>query len=50
MRPAMITPIGETATGTRSGSVPIGRPIANVQLYVLDTSLGPVAPGVVGEL
>ncbi|GAA3074677.1 non-ribosomal peptide synthetase [Streptosporangium carneum] len=33
-----------------SPEVPIGRPNSNVQAYVLDQWLGPVADGVVGEL
>ncbi|MGW7150518.1 non-ribosomal peptide synthase/polyketide synthase, partial [Streptomyces sp. NPDC054878] len=33
-----------------AGSVPIGAPVANTQVFVLDHSLAPVPPGVVGEL
>ncbi|MFE6926393.1 AMP-binding protein, partial [Nocardia sp. NPDC057663] len=36
--------------GEYADNVPIGLPIGNVQVYVLDGGLMPAAPGVVGEL
>ena len=43
-------PFGPASGRLASGRYPIGRPIANAQIYLLDTQLHPVPVGVPGEL
>ncbi|WP_329214363.1 amino acid adenylation domain-containing protein [Streptomyces sp. NBC_01485] len=43
--------IGRDVTGLlEQGRLPVGRPLRNNRLYILDPSLAPVPPGVPGEL
>ena len=43
-------PVDDEDDQTQSGTVPIGRPLPNTQVYVLDDRLRPVPIGVAGEL
>ncbi|WP_034521144.1 non-ribosomal peptide synthetase, partial [Actinomadura rifamycini] len=47
---AFATHVPFTDDGEVPASVPIGRPLDNTRMYVLDEFLRPAAPGVVGEL
>ena len=48
---ATIDAIGHVVTGDETGpQIPIGRPLSNYRVYVLDGGLEPVPAGVVGEL
>ncbi|WP_206743421.1 non-ribosomal peptide synthetase, partial [Streptomyces graminilatus] len=43
-------PRGEVTGLLEQGRLPVGRPLRNNRLYILDPSLAPVPPGVPGEL
>ncbi|HEU4883568.1 MAG TPA: amino acid adenylation domain-containing protein, partial [Longimicrobium sp.] len=47
---ADVTCFDTRALGEDDGAVPIGRPIANTRIYVLDAALRPVPAGVPGEI
>ena len=42
--------VDESVKDVQSLTLPIGRPLPNVQAYVLDSNMQPVPPGVVGDL
>ncbi|MEU8469123.1 amino acid adenylation domain-containing protein [Streptomyces sp. NPDC029006] len=46
----MLVQSGRVAAGGRSPAVPIGRPVWNQRIYLLDGESRPVPPGVVGEI
>ncbi|MEU7423728.1 amino acid adenylation domain-containing protein [Streptomyces sp. NPDC040750] len=41
---------GSGPDGYEESSVPVGRPLTNTRVYILDATLRPVPPGVTGEL
>ncbi|MER6207751.1 amino acid adenylation domain-containing protein [Streptomyces sp. NPDC001642] len=41
---------GSGPDGFEDASVPVGRPLSNTEVYILDAALRPVPPGVTGEL
>lgn len=43
-------PTREAGEAGDASTVPIGRPIANMQAYILDPDMNPLPPGVAGEL